>query len=60
MENVKVKRVTSKHGDAEVITFKIYNDSDFTAYSVTMVDAYRTPWVKIMSQQELDNFLKEF
>lgn len=34
--------------------------SEIDLYSLTTVDAYRTPTVKIITKVELDNFLKEW
>lgn len=56
---MKIEKKLSKFEDAMLIYFKL-SYFDLTLYSVTMEDAYRTPWCKLMSQEELDEFLKEW
>lgn len=59
LKNMKIEKKLSKFEDAMLIYFKL-SYFDLTLYSVTMEDAYRTPWCKLMSQEELDEFLKEW
>lgn len=59
-KEIIVDKFISKNEDSVATVFQIYDDPEFTAYSVTVVDAYRTPWVKIMTKEELNQFLIEF
>ena len=53
----KVK--TNKHQDATAYYFNLGYD-DIELYSVTIVDAYRTPTAKIVTKEELDKFLNDW
>ena len=52
MENSKL----NKDEDAIAYWFKLEYD-DVELYSVTIVDAYRSPSAQIMDKKELDKFL---
>lgn len=55
MENRKL----NKYEDAIAYWHRLdYDDVDL--YSMTIVDAYRTPTAKILNKEELDKFLKDW
>lgn len=55
MENRKL----SKYEDAVTYWHRLdYDDVDL--YSLTTVDAYRTPTAQILTQEQLDKFLEEW
>jgi hypothetical protein len=49
----------NKSGDAVAIYFDL-EYSDISLYSLTIVDAYRTPTAKIITKEGLENFLKNW
>ena len=54
-----IERKTNKEQDAVAFYFSLgYSEIDL--WSLTIVDAYRTPTAEIVTKQELDNFLKEW
>ena len=55
MENRKL----NKYEDAVAYWFKLDYD-DVELYSITIVDAYRTPTAQIMDKKELDKFLNDW
>ena len=55
MENRKL----NKDEDATAYYFNLGYD-DVELYSVTIVDAYRTPTAKIVTKEELDKFLNDW
>ena len=55
MENRKL----NKYEDAIAYWFKLDYD-DVELYSVTIIDAYRTPTAQIMDKKELDKFLNDW
>lgn len=49
----------SKFEDAMAFWFHLgYSETDL--YSLTTVDAYRTPTAQILTQEQLDKFLEEW
>lgn len=56
---MKIQKVKSHYEDSVAIYFKLDYD-DVELYSVTVVDAYRTPTAEIMSKEQLDKCLREF
>ena len=55
MENRKL----NKDEDAIAYWFKLDYD-DVELYSITTVDAYRTPTAQILNKEELDKFLNDW
>ena len=55
MEQIK----ESKNQDAVAYWFNLGYD-DVELYSLTTVDAYRTPTAKIVTKEELDKFLNDW
>ena len=55
---MKIQRKTNKHQDATAYCFNLGYD-DIELYSITVVDAYRTPTAKIVTKEELDKFLND-
>ena len=55
MENRKL----NKDEDAIAYWFKLDYD-DVELYSITTVDAYRTPTAKIVTKEELNKFLNDW
>ena len=56
---MKIQSKTNKHQDATAYYFNLGYD-DIELYSITIVDAYRTPTAKIMIKWELDKFLNDW
>jgi len=53
------KRKISKYKDSVAFYFDLgYSDIDM--WSLTIVDAYRTPTAQIVTKEYLDNFLKSW
>ena len=56
---MKIQSKTNKHQDATAYYFNLGYD-DVELYSVTIVDAYRTPTAQIVTKEYLDKFLEEW
>lgn len=56
---MKIQNKTNKHQDATAYYFNLGYD-DIELYSLTIVDAYRTPTAKVMIKWELDKFLNDW
>jgi hypothetical protein len=56
---MKIERKEGKFRDAVVIYFDL-EYSDISLYSLTIIDAYRTPSAKIITEEELESFLKDW
>ncbi len=54
---MELKRKVNKYEDTEAIWFDLGYD-DIKLYSLTTVDAYRNPTARVITQEELDEFLK--
>lgn len=57
---MKIHTKLSKYEDAILYILELYTEDVENLYSVTMVDAYRNPWVKLMDEKELTELLKEW
>ena len=59
---MKIQNKTNKHQDATAYYFNLgYDDyNDIELYSLTIVDAYRTPTAKIVTKEGLDKFLNDW
>ncbi len=54
-----IEKKTNKHQDAVAFYFGLgYSEIDL--WSLTTVDAYRTPTAKIVTKEELDKFLNDW
>lgn len=56
---MKLYNKGNKFGDAVAIYFDL-EYSDISLYSLTIIDAYRTPSAKIITEEELESFLKNW
>ena len=56
---MELQRKVNTHQDSEAIWFDLGYD-DIKLYSLTTVDAYRTPNAMVVTQEELDKFLKKW
>jgi hypothetical protein len=54
-----MEKKINKYEDAQAIWFSL-GYYDIELYSLTTIDAYRTPTAKIVTKDELDNFLKDW
>lgn len=54
-----IEKKTNKHQDAVAFYFSLGYDA-IELYSITVVDAYRTPTAKIVTKEELDKFLNDW
>ena len=57
---MKIHTKMSKYEDAMLYILEVYSEDIDKLYSVTMVDAYRTPWVKLMDEKELTELIEEW
>lgn len=57
---MKVRTELSKYEDAILYILELYKEDDQSLYSVTMEDAYRTPWVRLMNEEELTKLLEDW
>ena len=54
-----IEKKTNKHQEAVAFYFGLgYSEIDL--WSLTTVDAYRTPTAKIVTKEELDKFLNDW
>jgi len=51
-----MKQKLNKYEDAVAYWFNLHYE-DVELYSLTTVDAYRTPTARIITKEDLDNFL---
>jgi hypothetical protein len=54
---MKLQRKVNKYEDTEAVWFDLGYD-DIKLYSLTTIDAYRNPTARVITQEELDEFLK--